>query len=44
MYEGRLVRLRAFEQGDVDANHAFINNITITDYHSEPRSDAPPDN
>lgn len=25
MYEGTLVRLRAFEQGDVDANHAFIN-------------------
>ena len=25
MYEGHLVRLRAFEQGDVDANHAFIN-------------------
>ena len=25
MYEGRLVRLRAFERGDVDANHAFVN-------------------
>ena len=25
MYEGRLIRLRAFEQGDLDANHAFIN-------------------
>ena len=25
MYEGRLIRLRAFERGDVDANHAFIN-------------------
>ena len=27
MYEGRLIRLRAFERRDVDANHAFI-----TDY------------
>ena len=25
MYEGRLVRLRAFEREDVDANHAFVN-------------------
>ncbi|MGN0778626.1 MAG: GNAT family N-acetyltransferase [Aristaeellaceae bacterium] len=25
MLEGRLVRLRAFEQGDLDANHAFVN-------------------
>ena len=25
MYEGRLVRLRAFERDDVDANHAFVN-------------------
>ena len=25
MYEGRLIRLRAFERGDVDANHAFVN-------------------
>lgn len=25
MYEGNLVRLRAFERGDVDANHAFVN-------------------
>lgn len=25
MYEGRLIRLRAFERRDVDANHAFIN-------------------
>lgn len=25
MYEGHLVRLRAFERGDVDANHAFVN-------------------
>ena len=25
MFEGRLVRLRAFEQGDLDANHAFVN-------------------
>ena len=25
MYEGNLVRLRAFEQGDIDANHAFVN-------------------
>lgn len=25
MYEGRLVRLRAFERGDVDVNHAFVN-------------------
>ena len=25
MYEGRLVRLRAFERSDVDANHAFVN-------------------
>mgnify|MGYP002732763925 CR=1 FL=1 len=25
MFEGRLVRLRAFERGDLDANHAFVN-------------------
>lgn len=25
MYEGRLVRLRAFERDDLDANHAFVN-------------------
>ena len=25
MYEGDLVRLRAFERGDADANHAFMN-------------------
>lgn len=25
MYEGSLVRLRAFEQDDLDANHAFVN-------------------
>lgn len=25
MYEGNLVRLRAFEAGDLDANHAFVN-------------------
>lgn len=25
MIEGHLVRLRAFERGDVDANHAFVN-------------------
>ena len=25
MIEGRLVRLRAFEQSDLDANHAFVN-------------------
>lgn len=25
MIEGNLVRLRAFERGDVDANHAFVN-------------------
>lgn len=25
MYEGDLVRLRAFESGDLDANHAFMN-------------------
>lgn len=25
MFEGRLVRLRAFEQSDLDANHAFVN-------------------
>ncbi|MDO4483360.1 MAG: GNAT family protein [Clostridia bacterium] len=25
MYEGRLIRLRAFERGDVDTNHAFVN-------------------
>ncbi len=25
MYEGKLVRLRAFEAGDADANHAFMN-------------------
>ena len=25
MYDGTLVRLRAFESGDVDANHAFMN-------------------
>ena len=25
MYEGKLVRLRAFETGDLDANHAFVN-------------------
>ena len=25
MYEGKLVRLRAFEAGDLDANHAFVN-------------------
>ena len=25
MYEGRLVRLRAFETEDLDANHAFMN-------------------
>lgn len=25
MYEGKLVRLRAFEQYDLDANHAFVN-------------------
>lgn len=25
MYEGTLVRLRAFEQNDLDANHAFMN-------------------
>ena len=25
MYEGTLVRLRAFEQKDLDANHAFMN-------------------
>ena len=25
MYEGRLIRLRAFERHDVDANHAFVN-------------------
>ncbi len=25
MYEGNLVRLRAFEAGDADANHAFMN-------------------
>ena len=25
MYEGKLVRLRAFESGDLDANHAFVN-------------------
>ena len=25
MYEGRLIRLRALERRDVDANHAFIN-------------------
>lgn len=25
MYEGHLVRLRAFERGDADANHAFVN-------------------
>ncbi len=25
MYDGTLVRLRAFEQGDLDANHAFVN-------------------
>lgn len=25
MYDGALVRLRAFEQGDLDANHAFMN-------------------
>ena len=28
MYEGRLIRLRAFERGDVDANHAFVNDYT----------------
>lgn len=25
MYEGTLVRLRAFESGDLEANHAFVN-------------------
>ncbi len=25
MYEGQRVRLRAFEAGDLDANHAFVN-------------------
>lgn len=25
MYEGDLVRLRAFESGDLEANHAFVN-------------------
>lgn len=25
MFEGRLVRLRAFEHSDLDANHAFVN-------------------
>ena len=25
MFDGRLVRLRAFEQTDLDANHAFMN-------------------
>ena len=25
MYEGKRVRLRAFEAGDLDANHAFVN-------------------
>ena len=25
MYDGKLVRLRAFEAGDLDANHAFVN-------------------
>ncbi len=25
MYEGRLVRLRAFERDELDANHAFVN-------------------
>lgn len=28
MYEGNLVRLRAFESGDLDANHAFMNDYT----------------
>lgn len=27
MLEGRLVRLRAFEQSDLDANHAFVNDF-----------------
>ena len=27
MIEGDLVRLRAFERGDVDANHAFVNDM-----------------
>lgn len=25
MYKGKLIRLRAFESGDLDANHAFMN-------------------
>lgn len=28
MYEGALVRLRAFESSDLDANHAFVNDYS----------------
>lgn len=28
MYEGKLVRLRAFESGDIDANHALMNDYS----------------
>ncbi len=42
MFDGRLVRLRAFEQTDLDANHAFMNDYaTLRDMSSARLAPAP---